>query len=293
MKSNPLLFINYRREDEGPACRFVKVELEKIFGSSRIFMDVDSIRSGDRWGNKITSALNKCTVLLVVIGKNWLRLQDEYFRRRIDNEDDWVRTEIAHAIKRKIKIIPVLLGTTMPPQNSLPAPIRALTKYQSLSIGSVTWADDIAKLVNTLRSYGFVVSQQKASTLFPKPRKFPMALSEQELKKQLKKLKGWTVIRSNVLDNNPSRIEIQKQYVFKSFNDAIEFMHSTAPHADAIQHHPRWENLWRSVTIHFSTWDIGFRVSNLDIEMARFFEKEFSKYQRQAGKVKKLKAKKQ
>jgi pterin-4a-carbinolamine dehydratase len=35
------------------------------------------------------------------------------------------------------------------------------------------------------------------------------------------------------------------------------------------QHHPRWENQWRTVTVYLSTWDIGYRVSALDIALAR------------------------
>ena len=40
----PLVFINYRRDDEGPASRFVKAELEKVFGREHIFMDLDDIQ---------------------------------------------------------------------------------------------------------------------------------------------------------------------------------------------------------------------------------------------------------
>ena len=53
-----------------------------------------------------------------------------------------------------------------------------------------------------------------------------------------------------------------------SFADAIGFMNAAVPKIDALQHHPRWENVWRTVSVWLSTWDIGHQPSELDLELA-------------------------
>jgi pterin-4a-carbinolamine dehydratase len=74
------------------------------------------------------------------------------------------------------------------------------------------------------------------------------------------------------------RIELKRAYEFRSFEEAIRFMAETAQHVSSIQHHPRWENVWRTVTVWLSTWDIGHRPSVLDIELARYLEDEFGRF---------------
>jgi pterin-4a-carbinolamine dehydratase len=70
--------------------------------------------------------------------------------------------------------------------------------------------------------------------------------------------------------------EISKKYEFKTFEDAIEFMYRMRPYISKADHHPRWENIWIAVIIHLSSWDIGHKVSKVDIEMARHFDREFA-----------------
>ncbi len=44
-----------------------------------------------------------------------------------------------------------------------------------------------------------------------------------------------------------------------------------------VQHHPRWMNLWVTVKIWLTTLDAGHRVTALDIEFARFLDREYEK----------------
>ncbi len=44
------------------------------------------------------------------------------------------------------------------------------------------------------------------------------------------------------------------------------------------QHHPRWENIWRTVNVWLSTWDIGHKPSRLDVDLAREMERVYRKY---------------
>ena len=65
--------------------------------------------------------------------------------------------------------------------------------------------------------------------------------------------------------------EITKCYEFPSFDDAIRFMSFAATAVDKWKppHHPRWENQWKVVIASFSTWDVGCRVTDLDIAAAK------------------------
>src|SRR5262245_31894201 len=111
-----LIFINYRRDDSSPAARSLRENLMQAFGAS-VFMDVDEIRVGDTWPVALESALERASVLLVVIGPTWLRMADAYGRRRLDRHDDWVRTEIERSLVRRIPVVPILVGrAAMPPR---------------------------------------------------------------------------------------------------------------------------------------------------------------------------------
>jgi pterin-4a-carbinolamine dehydratase len=64
------------------------------------------------------------------------------------------------------------------------------------------------------------------------------------------------------------RTELYRSFEFSSFDDAIAFMGAAVPTINQLNHHPRWENLWRTVSVWLTTWDIGHRISPLDIDLA-------------------------
>lgn len=277
----PLVFISYRHDDEGPTSRFVKAELDEIFGSEHVFMDLDNIRQGDQWKEVIKSNLEACDCLIVVIGRNWLRLQDEFFVRRIDKKDDWVRIEIETALRRGIKIIPLFIGGALTQKEALPKSIQKLLDSQGMVINAVSWQSDIAALVDALSSLGF--KRTGTSVAFPSfkgvKETFPLAMSDDELQDALKELSGWEMSYAPIPGQAPKLMqEISKKYEFKTFEDAVEFMYRMRPYITKVDHHPRWENIWIAVIIHLSSWDIGHKVSKVDIEMARHFDREFTNF---------------
>src|SRR5262245_39417625 len=70
------LFISYRREDTQWIARSLHRYLSERLGSHCVFMDRVEIRGGHDWRRKINTALNDSTVLLAMIGQNWLSLAD-------------------------------------------------------------------------------------------------------------------------------------------------------------------------------------------------------------------------
>ena len=118
---NGQIFISYRREDASyPAGRLYD-NLHSRFPQNEIFMDVDSIKPGIDFVQTIEERVGACDVLVAVIGKRWLSAADEEGRRRLDNPDDFVRVEVCTALKRGVRVIPVLVeGALMPPASQLP-----------------------------------------------------------------------------------------------------------------------------------------------------------------------------
>lgn len=108
------IFISYRRDDSAGHAGRVHDRLEREFGRDLLFMDVDAIPLGADFAEKISTEVAKCDVLLAIIGPSWIEARDESGGRRLDNVHDYVRIEIATALKQDTPIIPILLeGTRM------------------------------------------------------------------------------------------------------------------------------------------------------------------------------------
>jgi len=149
--SNGQIFISYRREDSAGYTRAIYDRLVQHFSEERVFMDVDAIEPGLPFDEAIDRALEQCEVLLVVIGRRWLSPQSD-LGRRINNPKDYVRREIAAALSRNIRVIPVLIdGAGMPGEEDLPEPLRALSRRNALEISNSRFATDTETLIQTVR----------------------------------------------------------------------------------------------------------------------------------------------
>ena len=91
-------------------------------------------------------------------------------------------------------------------------------------------------------------------------------LTIQEQKKAIAKLKSWKVVKG--------RKAISKTFEFKNFNEAFSWMTAIALHAEKIDHHPEWFNVYNKVIVILSTHDVG-GVSNLDIKLAKLMDKKY------------------
>ena len=98
------IFISYRRDDSSAWAGRLSDRLSAHFPQSQIFMDVD-MDLGINFVEEIERNVGSCDVLIAVIGKHWLISTDEKRRRRLGNPNDFVRLEIATALKRNIRVI--------------------------------------------------------------------------------------------------------------------------------------------------------------------------------------------
>jgi pterin-4a-carbinolamine dehydratase len=116
-------------------------------------------------------------------------------------------------------------------------------------------------------------------------KKNPEPLTEEEIKTALERLPNWvyTTIRlsKQAIDaEDKFGVEIMRTYQFTSFKEAITFMGEAKTFIDEMNHHPRWENVWRSITVWLSTWDIGLQISQWDIDLAEKLDGLFQNYQK-------------
>ncbi|GAB1602058.1 probable pterin-4-alpha-carbinolamine dehydratase isoform X1 [Argonauta hians] len=75
---------------------------------------------------------------------------------------------------------------------------------------------------------------------------------------------GWSLVKG--------RDAIEKEFVFKNFNQCFGFMTRIALMADKMDHHPEWFNVYNKVQITLSTHEFS-GLSHRDVRLATFIEK--------------------
>jgi hypothetical protein len=162
------IFISYRREETAPYAGRLYDRLSDEFGEEQIFMDIDSISPGLDFVESITRAVSACRVLLALIGTEWLSATDTEGNRRIDDEQDFVRLEIETALKRDIRVIPILVnGAELPHIEQLPSSLHALARRQALQVRHESFRPIVNQLIEDLRLLYFskMASQEKTTSL--------------------------------------------------------------------------------------------------------------------------------
>lgn len=144
-------FISYRRQDAAGHVGRLADRLRERVGDANLFMDVESIDPGNDFQEAIEEAISSCDALLAVIGTQWLGCTDAAGKRRLDVEDDFVRREIATALRLNIRVIPVLVcGASLPRRSDLPNDIQALVARQGFAIRDDAFLRDADALINRL-----------------------------------------------------------------------------------------------------------------------------------------------
>ncbi len=166
MKSK--IFINYRREDSRWNSVALYQELIKYFPKENIFKDFNAIEPGKAFRKEIEEALASCNVLLVLISEQWLDIKDSKGNIRIHNANDFVRIEIAAALKRDITVIPVLFNNAVLPQpEDLPDDLKSLAERQAIEIDNTRFETDTKRLVDTIKKV-LTVSNRDTTTDTPR-----------------------------------------------------------------------------------------------------------------------------
>jgi len=145
------IFISYRRDDSAGYVGRLYDRLVEHYGSDQIFMDIDAIEPGVDFVDVIEDALSACKVALIIIGKVWTTITEDGQHRRIDNPSDFVRLEVASALQRDIRVIPVLVrDASMPRLEELPGDLHPLLRRNAVQLDDRNFHHDVDRLIETL-----------------------------------------------------------------------------------------------------------------------------------------------
>jgi len=125
--------------------------LSEHFGKDHVFMDIADIHPGLDFVEAIDKALGSCDAFVVVMGTRWTSIADANGRRRLENPEDFIRLEIARALQKNRRVIPVLVqGAAMPSSQNLPPDLKKLCRLQALELSDTRWDYDVSQLIETL-----------------------------------------------------------------------------------------------------------------------------------------------
>jgi CHASE2 domain-containing sensor protein len=142
------LFISYRRSDAAGSAGRLSDALKRQF--ARVFIDSEEIPFGADFIRVITEEITAADVVIVVVGPQWLATTNKH-GRRLDQENDPVRYEVALALRLDKRIVPVLIDDAPPPQaDELPASLAGLARLHMPSLRNASFALDFDLLVDQL-----------------------------------------------------------------------------------------------------------------------------------------------
>ena len=72
--------------------------------------------------------------------------------------------------------------------------------------------------------------------------------------------------------------QLKATFKFKDFTQAFSFMTEVAFHAEKMQHHPDWHNVYNTVEFALSTHDAGNKVTDKDRELAKAIDEVFERF---------------
>jgi hypothetical protein len=142
------IFISYRRDETTAYAGWLADTLDNHFGEQNVFRDIGSIAPGLDFVEAMDSALKTCAVMLVVIGRTWATKLMEHEQT---GQEDYTRLEVATALQRNVRVIPVLVqGASMPRAEELPDDLAALRRRQAKELHDTNWPSDVKHLIAVL-----------------------------------------------------------------------------------------------------------------------------------------------
>jgi TIR domain len=144
------IFISYRHADSAAYAGRLYDRLKDRYGHEQIFRDLE-MDVGIDFVERLDDTVGSCVAMVVVIGPGWLDARDDAGNRRLDDPDDYVRVEVSGALRRSIRVIPVLVGDAkMPGRNDLPDALRALARRNALQLSDSRWDYDVGRLMDAV-----------------------------------------------------------------------------------------------------------------------------------------------
>jgi hypothetical protein len=131
------IFISYRHTDSQDATGRIHDHLDMYFDREVAFRDIDRLHAGTDFPGELNKALAQCSLVIGVIGDQWLNVTYKDGTERLKDPKDLVRIELATALSRGVPVIPVLIGSAgMPSAEQLPSDLERLAYKQAIHIPS-------------------------------------------------------------------------------------------------------------------------------------------------------------
>jgi len=147
------ILISYRRSTNSKDARALYERLRTEFGSDSVVMDVGTIPPGEDFVRYLKHHLTTCRALLALVGPGWADVKGESGRRRLFNKSDYVRLEIATALRRRITVVPVLLdGAALPTARQLPDDLKPLVHRNAIQLDFSRFDTDVAPLLTIVKA---------------------------------------------------------------------------------------------------------------------------------------------
>lgn len=144
----PTVFVNYRVKEHPGYAALLHNELTRRFGKGSVFLAAASIRGGDDFVAEVFDRLRECSVVLAVIGRNWLEFSSSDAHSGLGTDQDWVHRELAEAFDTHKRVIPILIEDAVPPPTgNLPARISKLATCQTKQLRHYSLDADLAAIV--------------------------------------------------------------------------------------------------------------------------------------------------
>ena len=146
------IFVSYRRTDAPAHAGRIYDRLVDRFGKDNVYKDLDSTAPGADFVEVIDETIAACDALVAVIGRDWVSAKGRWRGgRRLDDPQDWVRREIAAALERDIRVVPVLVeGAQMPSADALPDDLKRLARRHAVELSETAWAPQLTQLIESL-----------------------------------------------------------------------------------------------------------------------------------------------
>jgi tetratricopeptide (TPR) repeat protein len=129
------VFLSYRRKD-GDFAVLLYAWLVERFGAERVFWDREDIDPGSDFRQVLSTTLGNCDALVALIGPQW-------------SPSPWIQREIGASMKRRILVLPVLLGDAPNiDAAALPRAMRRFASLQTLETRDLRFRDRLLKALD-------------------------------------------------------------------------------------------------------------------------------------------------
>lgn len=116
------IFISYRRNGGYETAKHLYDLM--VRDGYRVSFDIDTLRSGD-FDKELLRRIDECRDFIVILNPG---VFDRCFDSSLRSEEDWLRTELAYALKRKKNVIPIMLAGFTEFPDHLPADIAHVAR---------------------------------------------------------------------------------------------------------------------------------------------------------------------